>query len=93
MLNLKSLNDYIKIDHFKIHGLEEILKLVEKKYYMAFLNIKDACYSISVEENFQKYHKFFTKGKLYKFCVLPNGFSPYPSLFTKILKPRSTELR
>ena len=28
ILNLKSLNDYIEIEHFKIHGLEKILKLV-----------------------------------------------------------------
>ena len=28
ILNLKSLNDYIEIEHFKIHGLEKIIKLV-----------------------------------------------------------------
>lgn len=28
ILNLKSLNDYIEIEHFKIHGLEKIRKLV-----------------------------------------------------------------
>ena len=70
-----------------MHGLNEILKLVERNCYMAALDIKDAYYSIPVEENFQKYLKFVSKGILYQFCVLPNGLSPYPSWFTKISKP------
>ena len=54
ILNLKSLNEYIDIEHFKMHGLKEILKLVERNCYMAALDIKDLYYSIPVEESFQK---------------------------------------
>ena len=54
ILNLKSLNEYIDIEHFKMHGLKEILKLVERNCYMAALDIKDSYYSIPVEESFQK---------------------------------------
>ena len=45
---------------------------------MVALDIKDAYYSIPVEESFQKYLKFVWKGILYQFCVLPNGLSPCP---------------
>ena len=93
ILNLKSLNEYNDIEHFKMHGLKEILKLVERNCYMAALIVKDAYYSIPVEKSFQKYLKFVWKGILYQFCVLPNGLSPYPSWFTKILKPPLPELR
>ena len=93
ILNLKSLNEYIDIEHFKMHGLKEILKLVERNCYMAALDIKDAYYSIPVEESFQKYLKFVWKGMLYQFCVLPNGLSSCPRWFTKILKPPLSELR
>ena len=44
-----------------MHGLKEILKLVERNWYMAALDIKDAYYSIPVEECFQKYLKFVWK--------------------------------
>ena len=44
ILNLKSLNEYIDTEHFKMHGLKEILKLVERNRYMAALDIKDAYY-------------------------------------------------
>ena len=48
-LNLKSLNEYIEFEHFKMHGLKEIPKLVERNCYMAALDIKDPYYSIPVE--------------------------------------------
>ena len=92
-LNLKSLNEYIDIEHFKMLVLNEILKFVERNCYMAALDIKDAYYCIPVEESFQKYLKFVWKGILYHFCVLPNGLSPCPWWFTKILKPPLAELR
>ena len=44
-----------------MHGLKEILKMVEKNCFMAFLDIKDAYYSIPVAESSQKYLKFIWK--------------------------------
>ena len=78
ILNLNSLNDYIDIEHFKMHSLKEILNLVERNCYMPALDIKDVYYSIPVEERFQKYLKFVCKGILYQFCVLLNGLAPCP---------------
>ena len=75
-----------------MHCLKGILKLVERNCYMAALDLKDAYYSIPVEESFQKCLKFVWKGILYQFCVLPNGLSPCPMWFTKILKPLLAEL-
>ena len=70
ILNLKSLKKYINTEHFKMHGLKKILKLVERNCYMAALDIKDAYYSLPVDESFQKYLIFVWKGTLYRFCVL-----------------------
>ena len=42
---------------------------------------------------FKKNLKFVWKGILYQFCVLPNGLSPCPRWFTKILKLPSAKLR
>ena len=86
ILNIKSLNEYIDIKHFKMHGLKAILKLVERNRYIIVLEIK-------VEESFQKYLKFVWKRILYQFCVLPNRLSPCPSWFTKMLKAPLAELR
>ena len=71
----------------------DILKLVKSNCYMASLDFKDAYYTIPVAEEYQKYLKFMWKGKLYKFCVLPNGLLPCPRWFTKLLKYPMGNLR
>ena len=93
ILNLKNLNENIKHIHFKIHGLKEIVKMVEKNCFMASLDIKDLYYSIRVDESSQKYLKFIWKELLHQFCALPNGLSPCPRWFRKLLKPSLVELR
>ena len=90
MLNLKNLNEFIEHIHFKMHGLKEILKMVAENCFMASLDIKDAYYSIPVDESSQK---FISKEQLHQFCVLPDGLSLCPRWFTKLLKPPLAELR
>ena len=72
---------------------KKYLKLVTPLCKMASLDIKDAYYSISVNESFQKYSKFYWNHKLYQFCALPNGLSPCTRWFTKLLKPPPAELK
>ena len=53
-----------------------ILKcLIRQKFlrncFMTSLNIKDAYYSLPVDESFQEYLEFYWKGKLYQFGALP----------------------
>ena len=38
--------------------------------FMTSLDIKDAYFSLPVDESFQKYLKFYWKGKLYQFGAL-----------------------
>ena len=64
--------------------------MVEKICFMASLDIKDAYYSIPVDESPQK---FISKEQLHQFCVLPDGLSLCPRWFTKLLKPPLAELR
>ena len=76
-----------------MHGLKEISKMVEKNSFMSSLDIKDVYYLNPVHESSQKYLKFIWKEQLYQFYVLPNGLSPCPRWFTKLLKPPLAELR
>ena len=61
--------------------------------YMAKLDIKDAYYSIPIYEPHQKILKFEYKSRLFKFPVLPNGYTERPIKFTKLLKPPLPLLR
>ena len=88
ILNLKNLNQFAEYKHFKMDSLHTILRLMKKGCHMASLDIKDAYYTIPVDETHQKYLKFQWETQLYILLHLPpNGVGPCPRKFTKVLKP------
>ena len=93
ILNLKKLNEDVVYKHFKMDTLEVILNLVDKNSYMTTIDIKNAYYALKIHDNYQKYLKFTHRGVMYKFICLPNGLSPGPRVFTKIMKPVLSFLR
>ena len=93
ILNLKKTNEHIENIHFKMETISTILKLIRPNCYMASVDIKDAYYSVHVDESDQKYLKFIFNGQLYQFTCLPNGLCSGPRKFTKLLKPPLATLR
>ena len=93
ILNLKKLNDHMPYIHFKMEIIKSVLNLVTPNCYMAKIGIKDAYYSIPILPEHQKFLKFSSQGKLYKFTCLPNGLCCGPRKFTKLLKPPLAKLR
>ena len=87
ILNLKSLNKHITHHHFKMDTVLTAVRLMKPGCFMASIDLKDACYSVSIHSDFQKYLKFSWRGQLYKFVCFPNGLAPCPRQFTKLLKP------
>ena len=93
ILNLKKLNEVVHYQHFKMETLQSILQLVRPNAYMAKVDIKDAYYSVAIKSSDQKFLKFKFGSVLYKFLVLPNGYTDGPRSFTKLLKPPLATLR
>ena len=87
ILNLKRLNEDIEYQHFKMDTLETILNLVDENDFITTIDIKSAYYTVKIHPDYQKYLKFTHRSIMYKFICLPNGLSPAPRLFTKIMKP------
>ena len=73
--------------------LTTIIQFIRPNMYMAELDIKDACYSISIHKTHQKFLNFEYKSVLFKFTVLPNSCTEGPKTFTKLLKPPLRLLR
>ena len=73
--------------------IKSVLNLVTPNCYMAKIDIKDACCSIPILPEHQKFLKLSLQGKLYIFTCLPKGLCSGPRKFTKLLKPRLVELR
>ena len=60
---------------------------------MAFVDLKDAYYSIPIAEEDRKLLMFQWKEKYCQFTCLPNGLSSAPRISTKILKSVYAQLR
>lgn len=93
ILNLKSFNDSVSKIHFKMDTLTTALANIQRNDYFASIDLKDSYYSVPVHTNDQKYLRFLWNNNAYQFCVLPQGLSTSPRVFTKILKPVYSELR
>ena len=74
-------------------SIKTILGMVTKNWFMASIDLKDAYYSVPIQQDFQSFLKFSYKNKLYKFTVFPNGLAHCPRKFTKITKVPMSKLR
>ena len=93
ILNLKLLNKHVEYQKFKMDTLKTVVKLIKKHCFMASIDIKDAYYTVKIDDDYQKFLKFTWHGKLYQYTCLPNGLSSAPRLFTKLLKPILARIR
>ena len=93
ILNLKILNQYTEYKHFKIENIYSVLRLVRRNSFFTKIDLKDAYYSIPVDNQFQNFLKFTHRDKLYQFSCLPNGYSQGPRKFTKLMKAPLSYLR
>ena len=73
--------------------LSSALSLVEENCFMASIDLKDAYYSVNVNNSSRKYLRFYWRSRFYQFTCLAQGLSCAPRMFTKIMKPIYAHLR
>jgi len=61
ILNLSKLNEFVEYHHFKMDTLEVAMKLLDQHCFMASIDLTDACYSVPIHDDHQKYLKFCPK--------------------------------
>ena len=93
ILNLKKLNENIYYNHFKMDSIQNVMDAMKPLCFMASVDLKDAFYSVPILSEHSKYLKFYHRGKLYKFVVMPMGYGPAMRIFTKVSKVPFSELR
>lgn len=93
ILNLKNLNRFLSIEHFKMEDRRTAAKLVSPGCFMGKLDLKEAYFLIPVCPTDRKYLRFKFNDILYQFTCLPFGLCSAPYIFTKLLKPLVNFLR
>ena len=93
ILNLKSFNQHVEYQHFKMDSVWTAIRLMTPNCYMASVDLKDAYYSVPIAKPHQKYLRFEWNNMLFKFTCFPNGLAFCPRKFTKLMKPVFATLR
>lgn len=93
ILNLKRLNTHIESKHFKMETLKSAITLIKPNVFFCSCDLKDAYYSLNIQEDSRKYLRFLWNGKCLQFTCLCNGLKIGPRYFTKLLKCVLAELR
>ncbi|XP_065902413.1 uncharacterized protein [Dysidea avara] len=93
VINLKSLNNFVNKEHFKMEGIHTLKDILRQGDWLAKIDLKDAFFSIPIHPSHRKFLRFIFKERAYQFNCLPFGLSSAPWVFTKTLKPALAILR
>ena len=86
VINLKGLNQFMKMEYFKMEGLHLLPVLLQQGDWMAKMDLKDAYLQVPIHPDHQSFLTFQWEQKWYKFTCLPFGLSSAPRVFTKLMK-------
>ncbi|KAJ0169654.1 hypothetical protein K1T71_014839 [Dendrolimus kikuchii] len=93
ILNLKSLNKFIKTEHFKMENIRTATKIIDRNFYMCSIDLKESYFLVNIAPEHRKYLRFEFENALFEFTAMPYGLSTAPSTFTKLMKPVVSYLR
>ena len=93
VLNLKSLNRFVKYFHFKQENLQSVLTSTTRNCFFTSIDLCDAYFSLSIRKSDRKYLKFWWRDTLYEFTCLVFGLSTAPRVFTKVMKVIFSHIR
>ncbi|XP_063775051.1 uncharacterized protein LOC134910673 [Pseudophryne corroboree] len=93
ILNLKSLNTYIKRFKFKMESLRAVIASLDEGDYMVSLDIKDAYLHVPIYPPHQEYLRFVVQDCHYQFQTLPFGLSTAQRVFTRVMAEMMILLR
>ena len=87
VINLKGLNQFVRVEHFKMEGLHLLPDFLQSVDWMVKMDLKDAYLQVPINPGHQPLLSFLWEEKYYMFTCLPFGLSAAPRVFTKLLKP------
>lgn len=93
ILNLKSVNQSLTYQKFKMENLSSALLLLNKGCWCAKIDLADAYYSLKIHPRHRRYLGFHWNGQFYWFLRMPNGLSQAPRRFSKLMRKVVGRLR
>ena len=93
IIDLSKLNEQINKVSFKMEDRETIKSMIESNDFLVSIDLKDAFFSIALNDDSKRLTCFEIDGIRYCYNVLPFGLTSSPRIFSKVLKPVISYLR
>ena len=93
ILNLKKINLFIPVQHFRMETLSLILPQLSSQDWAVSLDLKDAYLHVLVHPQSRKFLGFAFQGVTYQYKVLPFGLKDSPWVFSRVVATLIAHLR
>ena len=86
ILNLKHLNKFVQVPHFKMDSIKEVQRLVAHNFFVTSCDITDAFPHLLASKSQQNLLQFIWCDRIYAFCTMPQGLATAPYEFTRVCR-------
>jgi len=93
IINLRTINTYVRKQHFKMEGIKSLRDLIQANDFLIKIDLEDAFYHMMIHPSMRRFFRFQWKDQVYQFNVLPFGYRDAPRLFTMMLRVVLKEIR
>ena len=71
IFNLANFNQFLYYIHFKMESFKCMLDYITELAWMGSIDLTDAFFVVTIKLGHRKWLKFFWRGQLFAFCVMP----------------------
>ena len=93
ILNMKIINTFIPMEHFRMETLASILPTIELSDVVISLDLKDTYFHVPINPDSWDLLGFAFQGETFRFRALLFGLNPAPRVFTWAVSALATCLR
>ena len=93
IINLKKLNKYLRVQHFKMESIYSVRDVLHRGDWMTKLDLQDAYLTVPIFHSHRRFLRFQWRAQAYQFRCPSFGLATAPRVFTKLMRPVVTCLR